>query len=79
MRKIDIGLVPRIPTSYLTSTFIHVHNPKLQDPKNFSDTRKGVEIFSLTLDLLVFLLIKVTTDFEGFLGNYFVDGEFITQ
>ena len=73
MRKIDIGLVLRIPTSYLTSTFIHAHKPKLQDHKNFRDTRKGVEIFSLMLDLLVFLLIKVTTDFEGFLRNYSVD------
>ena len=79
MRKIDIGPVLRIPYSYLTSAFIHVHNPKLQDPKNFSDTRKGVEIFSLMLDLLVFLLIKVIMDFEGFLGNYSVDREFVTK
>ena len=73
MQKIDIGIVLRIPASYLTSTFIHVHETKLQDPENFRDTRKGVKIFVLTLHLLVFLLIKVTTDFEGFLGNYSVD------
>ena len=73
MQKIDIGLVLRILASYLTSTFIHVHQPKIQDPKNFRDTMNGVKIFALMLDFLVFILIKVATDFEGFLGNYFVD------